>query len=54
MKVKLEQCGICDGPCGELFIVIPQEVLNELGWDDGDSIEIDVNIHGDVVLNKVK
>jgi len=52
MHVKLET--IVDEGEVKAFLPIPWAVLKELGWEAGDLIEIDINVHGDIVLQKVK
>jgi bifunctional DNA-binding transcriptional regulator/antitoxin component of YhaV-PrlF toxin-antitoxin module len=37
---------------GEQFIVLPDEVLEELGWQEGDILDWDVRSNG-IVLTKV-
>lgn len=37
---------------GELFIVFPEEVIEELGWQEGDILNWDVRGEG-IVLTKV-
>jgi len=37
---------------GDPFITLPDEILEELGWQEGDVLEWDVKGNG-IVLNKV-
>ena len=37
---------------GELIIPLPQPLLKQLGWKDGDDVEIAVDDHGKLFLKK--
>lgn len=52
MKVKLET--IVDSGEVKAFLPIPWAVLKQLGWEAGDLVLVDLNIHGDIVLQKAK
>ena len=41
-----------DEVTGDLMLPIPQKLLHELGWRDGDEIEFAVNDQGRYVLKK--
>ncbi len=49
MKVKIEQ-----NAEGEAFLAIPQELLDELKWEEGDNLEWLLNDDGNFCLRKVK
>lgn len=42
-----------DQETGDTLIPIPQELLDSLGWQEGDEIDIVQNPDGTIVLNKV-
>lgn len=48
MTIKLESNGY-----GEMILIIPQEVLDQLGWYMGDEIVIDIpTTHDSLLLHK--
>ena len=44
MKVKIDEAGL---------VMIPQRVMVELGWKYDSVVDLDVSVHGTVVLSKV-
>ena len=38
---------------GEYFITLPEEFIDNLGWEDGDTIEWHVNKDGTVLVERV-
>lgn len=51
--VKYEVISQVDPETGETIIPIPQELLDQLGWQEGDEVTIIQNPDGTIVLNKV-
>lgn len=51
--VKYEVISQVDPETGETIIPIPQELLDQLGWREGDEVNIIQNPDGTIVLNKV-
>lgn len=43
-----------DPDTGDLIVPIPPEVLKELGWKEGDEIELDVSNDGQTIYVKKK
>jgi bifunctional DNA-binding transcriptional regulator/antitoxin component of YhaV-PrlF toxin-antitoxin module len=41
-----------DSETGDTIIPIPQELLDQLGWKEGDDITLSQNPDGTIVLNK--
>lgn len=42
---------ICFDQDGDPYLPIPNEVMDELGWKVGDTLDIDVDmVHGDTLL----
>lgn len=42
-----------DPDTGDLLLPIPPQLLQEMGWKEGDEIEFDVDASGKFVLRKV-
>jgi len=38
----------------DLFIEFPQEILEELGWEEGDILEWDIQDDNKIIISKVK
>jgi AbrB family looped-hinge helix DNA binding protein len=51
--IKYEVISQVDPETGETIIPIPQELLDQLGWQEGDEVNIIQNPDGTIVLNKV-
>lgn len=51
--MKLSQLEIKENEDGELYFTIPDDVLNRLGWEEGDEIKF-TEKDGGFVLTKVK
>lgn len=47
-EVKIEEA-----ENGDLIIPLPEEMLKELGWKEGDEIDIQENEEGIIVLKKL-
>lgn len=42
-----------DPETGDLILPIPQPVLDQLGWKEGDSIDFDVDKDGTIYIRKI-
>jgi len=42
-----------DDVTGDLFITIPEDILNELSWEEGTVVQWDVTKEGDIMLREV-
>jgi len=38
---------------GDVFVTLPDELLEEAGWDVGDVLEYEEDIDGSVILHKI-
>jgi len=38
---------------GELYIIIPEELINELGWKEKDTLEWRIDENNNITLNKI-
>jgi len=39
---------------GEFFITFPDDVIDDLGWNEGDTLEWSEDIDGSIILRKVE
>jgi len=39
---------------GEAVLTLPNDLLNELGWKEGDTLDLDMQEDGTIVITKVK
>lgn len=42
-----------DPETGDMFIPIPQQLLDELGWREGDNIDFSIDDKGRIVVKKI-
>lgn len=42
-----------DGPSGEYFVTLPDEILDQINWKEGDTVEWTDNNDGSIKLTKV-
>jgi len=42
-----------EGDDGEVFVQLPDELLEEAGWREGDTLEYSEDIDGTIMLKKV-
>ena len=41
-----------DPETGDLFLPIPQPLLDSLGWKEGDNVEFDIGENGQIYIKK--
>ena len=44
----------CDDGSGDLYFELPSEILQKLGWQEGDDVKFDVKKDGTISIKKVK
>ena len=37
---------------GDLILIIPPQILNEMGWKEGDSLDLSLTENGSICLQK--
>jgi hypothetical protein len=42
-----------DPETGDLMLPIPQQLLDELGWREGDEVDFAIDAHGKYILKKI-
>lgn len=42
-----------DDLTGDLYVIIPEEVLSELSWEEGDVVEWEVGPEGELMCRKI-
>jgi bifunctional DNA-binding transcriptional regulator/antitoxin component of YhaV-PrlF toxin-antitoxin module len=52
--MKISQIEIQDNSDGELFFEIPPELLEDLGWGEGDKVKFIPNENGSFTIKKAK
>jgi len=43
-----------DPETGDIFVPIPPQVLKELGWKEGDEIDVQLDASGKVIVKKLE
>ena len=51
-QVRYEIITQKDNETGDLIIPLPIPVLKQMGWKEGDNLEIDVDVNGQIYLKK--
>lgn len=51
-KTRYEVITQEDPDSGDLLVPIPQQLLDELGWEEGDEVEFEIDEKGTVYVKK--